>query len=470
MSTETTTRPRLSRAAHGRPAAPVRIVHLGIGNFTRAHQAWYTEHAPDAAEWGIAAFTGRRPDTADALAPQDGLYTLITRHAGGDAFEVISSISAVHPASDTEAFLGYLRDPRTAIITTTVTEAGYMRGADGHLALGHPDVAADIEDLQAGPTATVSTTPGKVVGGFLARREAGAGAITVLPCDNLPDNGPTFRAVVEELAAQVDPTLQQWMADNVSWATSMVDRITPATTDAEREAVAVAEGYDDAYPVPTEPFSEWVVAGDFPAGRPTWEQAGVTVVDDVYPFEQRKLWMLNGSHTLMAYAATIVGHETVADAMADPTVRGWVEDWWDVAGTHLQVDADDVRAYRAALVDRFSNPRVRHLLAQIAADGSQKIPVRILPALRLERAAGRLPDGPVRALAAWVLHLQGHGAPVKDARSGDVVTAARGTVAEATTTLLEMLGSDVLPDDELISAVAARAREILARKGTASRS
>jgi len=463
----TTTVPRLSREHHGRPAAPVRMVHLGVGNFTRAHQAWYTEHAPDAGEWGIAAFTGRRPDTADALAPQDGLYTLITRHADGDTFEVISSLSAVHPASDTAAFLGYLRDPRTAVITSTVTEAGYMRGPDGHLAVDDPAVAADIETLKADPEAATQTTPGKLVGGFLARRAAGAGAITVLPCDNLPDNGPAFRTVVTEMAERVDPTLVDWMGENVSWATSMVDRITPATTEAERAAVAGSEEYDDASPVPTEPFSEWVVAGDFPAGRPAWEEAGVTVVDDVHPFEQRKLWMLNGSHSLMAYAATIVGHETVADAIADPTVRGWVEEWWDVAGEHLEVDAEDVKHYRAALLDRYNNPRVRHLLAQIAADGSQKIPVRILPALRLERAAGRLPDGPVRALAAWVLHLQGHGAPVKDARESDVVAAARGTVAEATVALLTLLADDMVPDEELVGAVVARAEEILALEGSA---
>jgi fructuronate reductase len=169
----------------------------------------------------------------------------------------------------------------------------------------------------------------------------------------------------------------------------------------------------------------------------------------------------------MAYAATIVGHETVADAIADPTVRGWVEEWWDVAGEHLEVDAEDVKHYRAALLDRYNNPRVRHLLAQIAADGSQKIPVRILPALRLERAAGRLPDGPVRALAAWVLHLQGHGAPVKDARESDVVAAARGTVAEATVALLTLLADDMVPDEELVGAVVARAEEILALEGSA---
>ncbi|MHB1064933.1 MAG: mannitol dehydrogenase family protein [Georgenia sp.] len=466
MSAQTNV-PRLSREQHGRPAGPVRIVHLGVGNFTRAHQAWYTEHAPDAGEWGIAAFTGRRPDTAAALAPQDGLYTLITRHASGDAFEVISSLSAVHPAEDTEAFLGYLRDPRTAIITTTVTEAGYMRGSDGHLALAAADVVVDIAALKEEPTSAARTTPGKVVGGFLARRAAGAGAITVLPCDNLPDNGPALRRVVEELAAEVDPTLQGWMEQHVSWATSMVDRITPATTPAERSAVVEAQGYDDAAPVPTEPFSEWVVAGEFPAGRPAWEQAGVDLVPDVHPHEQRKLWMLNGSHSLMAYAATILGHETVADAIGDPGVRGWVEDWWDTAGPHLEVGTEEVTRYRTALLDRYTNPRVRHLLGQIATDGSQKIPVRILPALELERRAGRMPVGAVRALAAWVLHLQGHGAPVKDVQQQAVTEAARGSVPEAMERLLQLLAPEMVPDDELAVAVAAQAAELLTLEGTA---
>ncbi|MGM0386306.1 MAG: mannitol dehydrogenase family protein, partial [Actinomycetota bacterium] len=150
--------PRLSRDGFGRPAAPVKMVHLGIGNFTRAHQAWYTEHAPDASEWGIAAFTGRRPDTAEALAPQDGLYTLITREADGDRFEVISSLSKVHASTENDAFLGYLSAAETAVITSTVTEAGYMRAPDGHLDVANGRVTADIEALKADPRAACTTT------------------------------------------------------------------------------------------------------------------------------------------------------------------------------------------------------------------------------------------------------------------------------------------------------------------------
>lgn len=450
--------PRLSRAGFGRPAAPVRMVHLGIGNFTRAHQAWYTEHAPDAAEWGIAAFTGRRPDTAAALAPQDGLYTLITREADGDRFEVISALSQVHAASEHDAFLGYLASPATAVVTSTVTEAGYMRAPDGHLDV-NPQVAADIAALREDPRAACGTTPLKLVAGFLARRAAGVtGGITVLPCDNLPENGTAFSTVVLDAARAVDPSLADWMADNVSWATCMVDRITPATTAEERAAVEAACGYVDASPVPTEPFAEWVISGDFIAGRPAWEGAGATIVEDVTPFEERKLWMLNGAHSLMAYAATIKGCETVAEAIGDPEIRGWVDEWWEVAARHLSVSSED---YRAKLLDRFANPRIRHLLAQIAADGSQKIPVRILPALRAERAADALPDGPLRAIAAWVQHLRGYGAPLLDAQAETVRALVGPDLPSTVANVLGWLDAGLAADAAVVQRITELAEELV---------
>ena len=187
-------------------AAPVRMVHLGLGNFHRAHQAWYTADAPDAAEWGIAAFTGRRPDTANDLAPQDGLYTLITRGADGDTFRVLGPITAVHPADDHEAYLDYLGRPEVAIVTITVTEAGYLRGADGRLDTGREVVASDVAALQQDRSAPVASLPAKLVAGLLARRAAGAGPITLLSCDNLPHNGPVTEAVVRDLAGAVDDT------------------------------------------------------------------------------------------------------------------------------------------------------------------------------------------------------------------------------------------------------------------------
>ena len=456
--TVTTPVQTLSRARHGRPAAPVRIVHLGVGNFFRAHQAWYTEHAPDAAEWGIAAFTGRSAAIADALRPQEGLYTLITRGAAGDEFEVISSVSAVHAADEHAALLGYFRSPALAIVTLTVTEAGYHRGPDGGLDLAAPDVAADLAALRTAPDAPVRTAPGRLVAGLLARRDAGLGPLAIVSCDNLSGNGEALARVVYDLAVEVDPSLVGWIAANVRFGTTMVDRITPATTDEHRAAVQDALGVHDAAPVPTEPFAEWVIQGEFPAGRPAWEEAGARIVPDVEPFERRKLALLNGSHSLLAYAATIVGHETVADAITDPRCRGWVEQWWDEACAHLPLPEDELEAYREALIERYLNPNIRHALAQIASDGSLKLPVRIVPTLRAELAAGRTPRGACRAVAAWVLHLRGAGAPVRDVNGDAVPALADGTLEEAVAKVLAFLVPELAERADLREAVLDEAR------------
>lgn len=454
----TTAPTRLSRAAgHGRPPAPVRIVHLGVGNFFRAHQAWYTEHAPDAAAWGIAAFTGRSPAMAEALRPQGGLYTVITRGPDADDYEVISSLTAVHASSEHEAFLGYLRSPELAIITLTVTEAGYLRGPDGHLDRTLPGVVADVQALRGDPTAAVTTTPGRIVAGLLARRAADAGALAIVSCDNLSHNGDVLATVASDLAADVDPTLAAWIAQNVAFGTTMVDRITPATTEEHKANVLVATGLVDEAPVPTEPFSEWVIQGAFPNGRPAWDQAGALIVNDVAPFERRKLALLNGSHSLMAYAATILGHETVADAIQDPRCLAWVEQWWDEACTHIPLPAEDLENYRQALLERYRNPNIRHALAQIAADGSLKIPVRILPTLRAELAQGRVPAGATRAVAAWVLHLRGLGTPVKDVRAAEVLALAEGSLEDSVTAVLTFLDPTLADDARVRQAVLAEA-------------
>jgi fructuronate reductase len=337
-----------------------------------------------------------------------------------------------------------------------------MRAADGSLDASRADVQADIAALKADPMAAAGTAPGRIVSGYLARRAAGAGAIAIVPCDNLPDNGPALKRIVADLIEAVDPTLATWAAENVAFGTTMVDRITPATTDEHREIVRAALGVVDASPVPTEPFSEWVIAGEFPKGRPAWDAAGASIVDDVIPFEQRKLWLLNGSHSLLAYSGPIRGHETVADAINDPVNRGWVEQWWDEASRHLSLPAEDVTAYRAALIDRFENPQIRHVLAQIAADGSQKIPVRIVPTLRAELAEGRVPVGATRAVAAWVLHLRGQGAPLKDARAAEVAPLGEGTLEQSVAKVLGFLGADLAAEERVVSAVLEHARALSA--------
>ncbi|MGW5237360.1 mannitol dehydrogenase family protein [Monashia sp. NPDC004114] len=433
----------LSRSVAGRRPAPVRHVHLGVGNFFRAHAAWYTEHALDAGEWGIAAFTGRSADVADALSAQDGLYTLLVKGPQGLRAEVVSSLSAVHPGADLAELRAYFADPLVGVVTLTVTEAGYRRRVDGSLDVDSADVATDIGALQADPVnGVVTTTPGRLVAGLLARRAAAAGAIAIVPNDNVPENGAMVSRIVSDLAAHVDPSIGAWIGEHVSFVTTMVDRITPQTTASDRQEAATQTGYDDAAPVPTEPFSEWVLAGDFPAGRPRWEDAGARFVDDVRPFEQRKLWLLNGSHSLMAYAGSVLGHETVADAIDDPTVRSWVEQWWDAAAPHLELPAHEVVDYRSALLERFRNKSIRHRLAQIAADGSQKVRIRAVPVIRAELAAGRSASGGTRLVAAWVAHLRGHGAPVTDALADEVRGLAGGSVAEAVAAVLGWLRLD----------------------------
>ena len=259
--------PRLSRSLPNTPTAPpVRMVHLGIGNFHRAHQAWYTAHAPDAEQWGIAGFTGRRADMAEALTPQNGLYTLITRSIDGDAFELVGTVSAVHGAAEHDAYLDYLSRPEVAILTITVTEAGYLRAPNGGLDVNRDTVQRDLEALRADPREPVSSLPARLVAGLLARRASGATALTILSCDNLPENGAVTQQVARDLAALVDGSLTDWIETNIDFATSMVDRITPATTDDDRNVVKEACGYVDASPVPTEPFNEWVISGEFPAG------------------------------------------------------------------------------------------------------------------------------------------------------------------------------------------------------------
>ncbi|MGY1602619.1 mannitol dehydrogenase family protein [Geodermatophilus sp. SYSU D00815] len=406
-------------------APPVRAVHLGLGSFFRAHQAWYTDRAGDG--WGIAAFTGRRPDLARALAAQDGLYTLVTRGAGGDAFDVVRSVARAHAADEHDAWLAHLASPDVRVVTLTVTEAGYRRDA----------------------------APARLLAGLQARRAADAGPITLVPCDNLPGNGAVLRTALHDLA---DPATRSWLDEQVSVATTMVDRITPEPTDADRRAVRAGTGVDDRCPVATEPFSEWVVAGAFPGGRPAWETAGAVLTTDVTPFEDRKLWLLNGAHSLLAYAGPLRGRATVAEAIADPACRGWVEAWWDTCAPHLQLPAHDVARYRAALLDRFANPRIRHALAQIAADGSQKLPVRLFPVLRRERAAGRLPLPAVRLLAAWLVHLSGAGTPVRDVRADELRPLA-GSVPRVLAALDPELGED----RDLVAAVVEHAAELRPR-------
>ncbi len=444
---------RLSRAAVDLPPFPVRIVHLGLGAFHRAHQAWYTHAAGD--ERGIASFTGRRPDAAVPLAEQDGLYTLLVRGPEGDRAEIIRSITAAHDGADLAALTGYLADPAVTVVTLTITEAGYRRGADGRI--DQLAVADDITALQSG--GVPESAPARLLAGLAARQRADAGPIAVVPCDNLSGNGEATRTVLLSLASAVSPALAAWVRDSVTFISTMVDRITPATTDADRVTAGELTGYEDQSPVVTEPFTEWLLTDRFPGARPAWDKAGARFVDDVTPFETRKLWLLNGAHSTLAYAAPTRGHRTVADAVGDTTCVAWMNEWWDEAARHLTLPAAEIQAYRDALTERFANPRIQHLLAQIAADGSQKLPVRVLPVVRAERAAGRMPQGGVRALAGWLIHLR-DGSAVQDPLAAELAEKISGPLSEAAPRTLAVLDKEIVEDGELVRAVEATTRDL----------
>jgi fructuronate reductase len=361
----------LSRRALELDRPPVRIVHLGLGAFHRAHQAWYTEHAVDRAEWGIAAFTVRTAGLAERLAAQDGLYSLVERGSAGDEVSVIGSLVEAHPG-DSPRFAELLAAPATAVVTLTITEAGYRVDGDS------PPLAL-----------------GRLALGLAARRRAEAGPLAVVSCDNLPGNSEVLR----QSLLRLDPELADWLDDSVSFVSTSVDRITPRLTEAELEELRLASGWDDAAPVITEPFSDWVLQGDFPAGRPRWESAGARFVDDVEPFERRKLWLLNGAHTILAASGAPRGRQTVAAAFADPYCRALVTGFWNEAERHLNGVGLDIPAYQAQLKERFANPRIAHRLTDIADQAPTKVRVRLLPVLLAELAAGRDGHGTRRALA-----------------------------------------------------------------------
>ena len=423
------------------PPPPVRIVHLGLGAFSRSHTAWYTHASPDAGEWGIAAYTGRSHDLSDRLIAQEGLYTLVERGVLDDQHEVIESVVRAHPGDDIESLVRDLAAPRTAIVTLTITEVGYRLRPDDNPDHDDPLVARDRDELSAvirGRTDLAQARPKTAIGrlllGLEARRCAGGGPLAVVSCDNLPDNGGRLGRGLTAWAKSAAPDLSEWIRDNVSFVSSSVDRITPRIS--AREADALSARYADRAPVVAEPFRDWVLSGRFPAGRPTWEAAGARFVDDLEPWEARKLWLLNGAHTLLACLGLLRGHMTVADAIADPVCRSAVEQLWDDAEAALPSDLD-ISSYRAALLVRFSNPRIEHLLAQIVQDTDTKIRLRIAPVAEIARTEGRDARGCALAFASWIAaHVNGL------IPGGDAGTAPTEAIVDHVARVSARLGAD----------------------------
>jgi fructuronate reductase len=404
------TKPKVDRAA-----LRCGVVHLGIGAFARAHLAVATEaalHASQDLSWGIAGVSLRGAGTRDALAPQQGLYTVALRDADArgaprQRLQVVGCLRELLVAPENPAaVLERLAHAHTRIVSLTITEKGYCHDpASGTLHHAHPDIAHDLRHAEA-PRSAV----GFIVHAMNLRRARGLGPVTLMSLDNLPGNGHVLQRLVLDFAARVDHTLADWIATACTVPNSMVDRIVPRTTDADRDAVAAALGAHDAWPVVAEPFFDWAVEDRFAAGRPDWSAGGARFVAQAAPWEQLKLRMVNGSHSSLAYLGVAAGFATVDAAIAQPALRRHVEALMqdEIEPTLPVLPGLDLAAYRAVLLTRFSNPALAHRTLQIAMDGSQKLPQRLLGPLRERLAAGAPVPRLALGVAAWLNHLRGH--------------------------------------------------------------
>ena len=384
------------------------IVHLGIGAFHRAHQAVYMDDVLASGDhrWGILGASLRSPETRDALSPQDGLYTIAVRSAAGTEHRVIGSVTRLLVAPENpEALIAAMADPKVKIVSLTVTEKGYcIDPATGRLDEQHPDIRHD----GANPDQPKSA-PGYLLAALYRRRALGVKPFTVMSCDNLPSNGEKLHAILVKLASFRNAEFAGFVETEVACPSTMIDRIVPQTADEDRASAKAALHFDDAWPIATEPFTQWVIEDRFPEGRPAWEKFGAELVVDVAPYEAMKLKLLNASHTSLAFLGSLAGYRTVADAMDDPVIGEFIARFMaeDVTPVLAIPAGADVKAYAASLVERFRNPALKHRLEQIASDSSQKIPQRLLGTAR-ERLARGLPLGRLAfSLAAFILYAKG---------------------------------------------------------------
>lgn len=417
--------PRLDRElAQAGPPAPARILHIGPGSFFRAHQAWYTAQA--SSEWGIAAVAGRSNTAVETLGPQEGCYTLLTRGPDRDQAEALGSISEVIGHGDPRE-TDLLADPLITVVTLTVTEAGYQPGA--------PVLARLLQGLDR-------------------RRQRAAGPLTIVACDNLAGNGGALRAAI---LGGARPPLRSWLEGSCAFPSTVVDRITPATTSKDRAVVRDLLGWDDHAVAVTEPESEWIIEDHFLAPRPPWELAGARFVEDVAPFEQRKLRILNAGHSLLAYRGLAAGHSFVHQAEADPELRAAVLALWAEARRWMMPQAlDGIDEYCGTVETRWTNPRLPHALEQIAQDGSLKLRQRVVPTIRAARDQGAEPVASAGLLGAWVAHVRSSPA-LRDAQLDRLRATSAGSLDEACRGLLAVLDPALAEDRWLLSTVRAAA-------------
>ena len=410
----------------------VGIVHLGIGAFHRAQSAVYSDDALalETGPWGICGVSLRSADVRDRLSPQNGLYTAVEKSPRGVRRRVIGSVREVLFLGDQrDAVHAQLASPSTRVVTLTITEKGYCHDpATGRLNFEHPDIVHDL----AQPTRPLSAI-GLITAALDARKRSGERAFTVVCCDNLPHNGALVRGLVLAFAASRDAALARWIEDHARFPSTMVDRIVPATTDADIAENDAALGLHDAAPVMHEPFRQWAIEDHFVAGRPAWERAGAQLVDDVAPFEAMKLRLLNGSHSAFAYLGFLAGHEFIYQVAAQPQfvafMRRLMRD--EVAPTLHVPPGVDVAAYQSALVERFSNPALPHRTQQIAMDGSQKLPQRLLGTVRDNLAVGRRIELLALAVAGWMRYVSGFDETGREIAVSDPLAGELARIAAA---------------------------------------
>jgi len=392
----------IARPAYDRAATKRGIVHLGIGAFHRAHQAIYFDRALAAGDprWAITGVSLRSAGVRDQLGPQDGLYSVVVRDGDAEQIRIVGAVGEVLVApEDPAAVIAALAHPDTHIVTLTITEKGYkLDRAAGGLLTDDPDVASDLASLDAPRTAI-----GFIVAALARRWAEGLPPFTALSCDNLPHNGALLSDAVIAMASAHDPYLADWIASEGAFPASMVDRIVPATTDEDVASLAESLGVEDRAMVKTEPFTQWVVEDRFAGEHPDFAALGVYLTDSVGPWEDAKLRLLNGAHSAIAYLGGLAGDTFVHEFVAREEGRRYVEMLWDeVQPTLTPPAALDVDAYRRELMARFSNPALRHRTYQIAMDGSQKLPQRLIATLADRRAADRPFDALALAVAGWV--------------------------------------------------------------------
>jgi fructuronate reductase len=391
----------VDRPGYDRRAVRTGVVHLGIGAFHRAHQAAVFDRIlHEDPRWGVLGASLRSPSVRDQLEPQDGLYSLTEREGETERVRIVGAVQGVRVGpEDPRALVEAMAGPEVHLVTLTVTEKGYkLDPSSGLLLETDPDVVADLADLSQPRTA-----PGFLTSALQLRRERGLPPFTVLSCDNLPHNGARVRSAVLAMAERHELRLRDWVGEHGAFPASMVDRIVPATTPEDIRRVATRLGVIDEGAVKTEPFTQWVVEDAFAGERPPLEEAGVQITADVRPWEEAKLRLLNGAHSSLAYLGALAGCEFMHDAVARPTFGRFLEALWDEAATTLHPPPGlDVPSYRQALKSRFANAALQHRTRQIALDGSQKLPQRLLAPIADRLAQGRSVDALSLGVAAWM--------------------------------------------------------------------